>query len=92
MFRKAKWSTVRTTQETSNLPVVNNLFEISDNNLNRNNFPNFNLQLNEDGFGPSDHSSFYSKQIPVLFFFTGTHTDYHKPSDTFDKLNYSGFV
>ena len=47
------------------------------------------LQLNEDGFGPSDHSSFYGKQVPVLFFFTGTHTDYHKPSDTFDKINYT---
>ncbi len=50
----------------------------------------FNLQLNEDGFGPSDHSSFYGKQIPVLFFFTGTHLDYHKPSDTADKINYEG--
>lgn len=52
--------------------------------------PLFNLQLNEDGFGPSDHSSFYGKQIPVLFFFTGTHTDYHKPTDTADKINYPG--
>jgi hypothetical protein len=50
----------------------------------------FTLQLNEDGFGPSDHSSFYSKQIPVLFFFTGTHLDYHKPTDTADKINYDG--
>ncbi len=52
--------------------------------------PYFQLQLNEDGFGPSDHSSFYGKQIPVLFFFTGTHFDYHKPSDTADKINYEG--
>lgn len=50
----------------------------------------FSLQLNEDGFGPSDHSSFYGKKIPVLFFFTGTHEDYHKPSDTFEKINYEG--
>lgn len=50
----------------------------------------FTLALNEDGFGPSDHSSFYGKQIPVLFFFTGTHLDYHKPSDTADKINYLG--
>ncbi|MFM9905886.1 MAG: M20/M25/M40 family metallo-hydrolase [Pyrinomonadaceae bacterium] len=50
----------------------------------------FALQLNEDGFGPSDHSSFYTKKIPVLFFFTGTHLDYHKPSDTADKINYDG--
>ena len=48
----------------------------------------FSLTLNEDGYGPSDHSSFYAKQIPVLFFFTGTHDDYHKPSDTADKINY----
>ena len=50
----------------------------------------FNLQLNEDGFGPSDHSSFYSKKIPVLFLFTGTHADYHKPSDSSEKINYNG--
>ena len=49
-----------------------------------------NLTLNEDGFGPSDHSSFYGKKIPVLFFFTGSHEDYHKPSDTADKINYEG--
>ncbi|HKG45739.1 MAG TPA: M20/M25/M40 family metallo-hydrolase [Pyrinomonadaceae bacterium] len=49
----------------------------------------FELTLNEDGYGPSDHSSFYSKQVPVLFFWTGTHSDYHKPSDTFDKINYN---
>ncbi|HKR01988.1 MAG TPA: M20/M25/M40 family metallo-hydrolase, partial [Pyrinomonadaceae bacterium] len=48
----------------------------------------FSLTLNEDGYGPSDHSSFYAKQVPVLFFFTGTHDDYHKPSDTADKINY----
>ncbi len=49
----------------------------------------FELTLNEDGFGPSDHSSFYGKQVPVLFFWTGTHNDYHKPSDTFEKINYN---
>lgn len=51
---------------------------------------NFTLTLNEDGFGPSDHSSFYAKQVPVLFFWTGTHDDYHKPSDTADKIDYEG--
>lgn len=50
----------------------------------------FNLALSEDGYGPSDHSSFYSKQIPVLFFFTNSHEDYHKPSDTAEKINYEG--
>ncbi|MGB7070566.1 MAG: M20/M25/M40 family metallo-hydrolase [Pyrinomonadaceae bacterium] len=54
--------------------------------------PLFALQLNQDGFGPSDHSSFYGKQIPVLFFFTGTHIDYHKPSDTAEKINYEGLA
>ncbi|HKG46192.1 MAG TPA: M20/M25/M40 family metallo-hydrolase [Pyrinomonadaceae bacterium] len=52
----------------------------------------FVLTMNEDGYGPSDHSSFYSKQIPVLFFWTGTHNDYHKPSDTFEKINYNDEV
>jgi len=50
----------------------------------------FALTLNEDGYGPSDHSAFYAKQVPVLFFWTGTHDDYHKPSDTADKINYEG--
>ena len=48
------------------------------------------LSFNDEGYGPSDHSSFYGKEIPVLFFFTGTHTDYHKPSDDADKINASG--
>jgi len=51
-----------------------------------------NLTLQEDGYGPSDHSSFYAKQVPVLFFWTGTHNDYHKPSDTFEKINYTDEV
>jgi hypothetical protein len=54
--------------------------------------PPFQLSLNEDGFGPSDHSSFYSQKIPVLFFFTGTHLDYHKPTDTAEKINYQGLL
>ena len=52
----------------------------------------FKLRLDEAGLGPSDHASFYMKKIPVLFFFTGTHTDYHKPSDTSEKINYGGLV
>lgn len=42
------------------------------------------------GIGPSDHTSFYMKNIPVLFFFTGLHTDYHKPSDDAEKINFDG--
>lgn len=46
----------------------------------------------QDGFGPSDHSSFYKNKIPVMHFFTGTHGDYHKPSDDWDKLDYVGLA
>lgn len=52
--------------------------------------PRFALRLGEDGYGPSDHSAFYARRVPVLFFFTGTHEDYHKPSDTADRINYEG--
>ncbi|WP_333853657.1 M20/M25/M40 family metallo-hydrolase [Epilithonimonas sp.] len=51
---------------------------------------NINLSLDESGVGPSDHTSFYLKDIPVLFLFTGTHNDYHKPTDDADKINYIG--
>jgi Zn-dependent M28 family amino/carboxypeptidase len=47
-------------------------------------------RFDSSGSGPSDHTSFYRKNIPVLFYFTGLHTDYHKPSDDFDKVNYNG--
>jgi hypothetical protein len=50
----------------------------------------FKITKHPGGFGPSDHSSFYSKKIPVLHLFTGTHTDYHRPSDDSDKLNIAG--
>jgi len=50
----------------------------------------FKLTKYAGGFGPSDHASFYSKNIPVLHFFTGTHSDYHRPSDDSEKLNVSG--
>jgi hypothetical protein len=51
-----------------------------------------NLQITKkpEGLGPSDHSSFYAKKIPVLHFFTGTHNDYHRPSDDWDKINIEG--
>ncbi|AFH49589.1 Putative aminopeptidase [Ignavibacterium album JCM 16511] len=58
--------------------------------LNDKNSFGFKLTFNDEGFGPSDHSSFYGKKIPVLFFFTGTHTDYHKPSDDYDRINSDG--
>ena len=49
-----------------------------------------NIKKSPGGYGPSDHSSFYSNDIPVLFFFTGAHSDYHKPSDDWVKINFSG--
>ena len=42
------------------------------------------------GLGPSDHMSFAQHHIPVLFFFSGIHSDYHRPTDTYDKINYDG--
>lgn len=53
---------------------------------------NFRISVDSSGVGPSDHTSFYHANIPVLFFFTGTHRDYHKPSDDADKINYKGEV
>jgi Zn-dependent M28 family amino/carboxypeptidase len=50
----------------------------------------FDLARSESGFGASDQQSFYTQNIPVLFFFTGTHADYHTPTDTADKINAAG--
>ena len=50
------------------------------------------LTLGESGYGPSDQSSFYAKDLPVLQFFTGLHSDYHRPSDDWDKINAEGEV
>jgi Zn-dependent M28 family amino/carboxypeptidase len=48
------------------------------------------IKLDSSGAGPSDHTSFYRKNIPVLFFFTGLHTDYHRPTDDSEKINFKG--
>ncbi len=56
------------------------------------NTDNFKLITSESGVGPSDHTSFYLVDIPVLHFFTGQHSDYHKPSDDADKVNYEGIA
>ena len=50
----------------------------------------FKIIQNESGVGPSDHTSFYNSEIPILHFFTGQHEDYHKPGDDTEKLNYEG--
>lgn len=51
-----------------------------------------NIKIDSSGSGPSDHASFYRKDIPVLFFFTNSHSDYHKATDDWDKINYKGEV
>jgi len=53
---------------------------------------NFNISYSEAGYGPSDHSSFYAKDVPVLFISTGAHIDYHTPADSPEKINYEGMV
>jgi hypothetical protein len=50
----------------------------------------YNLAIDSSGVGPSDHTSFYLKDIPVLFLFTGTHSDYHKPTDDAERINLDG--
>ncbi len=50
------------------------------------------IKTSDSGIGPSDHTSFYLKDVPVLHFFTGAHEDYHKPSDDVEFVNYSGIA
>lgn len=52
--------------------------------------PGLVVKFDSSGSGPSDHASFYRKDIPVLFFFTNSHSDYHKATDDWDKINYEG--
>jgi len=54
--------------------------------------PEVSIKTDSSGTGPSDHTSFYLKNLPVLHFFTGSHADYHKPSDDPEKINYNGEV
>lgn len=61
-------------------------------NDNKKTAPSLIIKTDSSGTGPSDHTSFYRKDIPVLFYFTGLHTDYHKPTDDADKVNYNGEV
>lgn len=50
------------------------------------------IKTSDSGIGPSDHTSFYLKDVPVLHFFTGAHEDYHKPGDDAEFVNYSGIA
>lgn len=53
-------------------------------------YPGLRIAKSKDGVGPSDHTSFYAKNIPVLYFSTGATMDYHTPADDASKLNYKG--
>ena len=68
---------------TGTSPVWNDLID----RLER---PGLNITKSASGMGGSDHTSFYMKNIPVIFFFTGIHDDYHRPSDTPEKINFEG--
>ncbi|MFC2152458.1 M28 family peptidase [Bacteroidota bacterium] len=57
-----------------------------------NNKYDFKLGLSSEGYGPSDHSSFYGKDIPVFFFSTGAHIDYHTPGDSLGNINFTGLL
>jgi len=63
-------------------PTWDDIFKHTTNN-------NLVIKFDSAGSGPSDHESFYKKDIPVLFFFTGSHSDYHKATDSWDKINYN---
>ena len=56
----------------------------------KSNIYDFDLKTTPSGFGSSDHTPFYNREIPVLHFFTGQHEDYHKPSDDIEKINFEG--
>ena len=71
-----------TVQATGTSPVWNKLLEQT------NVAAGFDLLVQEDPYQPTDVASFNSASVPCLNFFTGTHVDYHKPSDTADKINY----
>ena len=60
--------------------------------LEKNNVSKLKLIFDESGSGPSDHTSFYFQNIPVLFYFTGQHEDYHKVSDDTEKINFDGMT
>jgi hypothetical protein len=55
-------------------------------------YPVFKQTINESGMGPSDHTSFYLEDMPVLHFFTGQHEDYHRPTDDTHKINFDGIM
>jgi len=82
MVGKLKADSTLAIYGTGTSPIFNQTIKANNNN--------FKLVVDESGVGPSDHTSFYLIDVPVLHFFTGQHEDYHKPTDDADKLNYEG--
>lgn len=82
MVGKLKADSTLAVYGTGTSPLFNQTIKVNNDN--------FKLVVNESGVGPSDHTSFYLIDVPVLHFFTGQHEDYHKPTDDADKLNYEG--
>ncbi len=77
--------------DSSKTIVINGVGTSANWNVLKNiNVADIKLVTTESGIGPSDQTSFYLKDIPALHFFTGSHSDYHKPGDDADKVNYSG--
>ncbi|MFN4082971.1 MAG: M28 family peptidase [Bacteroidia bacterium] len=82
------------------LDTVKNMFQLSgtgtsprfDSVLNQINTGNIKIKYDPSGTGASDHTSFYNMGIPVLHYFTGTHADYHKPSDKWELINFNGML
>jgi len=50
----------------------------------------FSVKISKEGYGPSDHASFYGENIPVIYFTSGVHDQYHTPNDTWDRINFKG--
>ncbi|HWR99023.1 MAG TPA: M20/M25/M40 family metallo-hydrolase, partial [Prolixibacteraceae bacterium] len=50
----------------------------------------FKIKISKEGYGPSDHASFYGENIPVIYFTTGVHDQYHTPNDTYNRINVQG--
>jgi Zn-dependent M28 family amino/carboxypeptidase len=86
MVGRLKKNNVLAIYGTGTSPIWNETLEAA------NSRHTFDFKLSESGVGPSDHTSFYLQDIPVLHFFTGQHVDYHKPSDDLEKLNYEGML
>lgn len=73
-------------------PEWDGLLESAVNTVNSYTGEDLRIATAPDGFGPSDHSSFYGKDIPVLHFFSNTHPDYHRPSDDWEKIDEAGLT